>query len=628
MSGDLFYRPFVERIDENTYQEVAALESNGMLTISLAIIAFFVAYSTFLREYDEKTIDWLVSLPIRRSEIFLIKAFAGAFVIVSLVCVGQFTNYLLQALNPDSIEGKNFRLDVVFRIIFLQSVVGTIFFFHGIWASRFRLFGLLPYVLAASIIPLFEELNPSLAWLNPATILRLEYAGRIPLIPWKLIAGHTLIALLFGRSAYERWLLHSEKPPSGPKRKIVAVLATSFVFFCSCNGMLAWLLLGFFKGSLPMNDPNTRSQPKQFGVGTLQTKHLRFTYPGSFERAAFQLAKRADRIVEIQSKILGIEEIPTILVDLAEHTHFHEGITGGIRIRMGINEFSSWRLLHVFAHESAHVFQQQLSQGRFDEWPDFRPFIEGGAEWLAFESISMLYEEGNSEKWMSESEWAEEEALRRASRAVATLAWQRHQIRIEDILNVKEFEKRYDERLTYPLGETMTEAIAIACEKKGIGSMWRVFTQSDFPQNAHGVLLVRHVLQRMHCDSERWQQAHEKLLSEFANKERALLDSVPRLESKIKDITPHFVIVETHPDRPSSFPPESYALAFRSHENAKSNEVRSIRGEIIQQGDMHLVFFRIPRNHIAGKRFDFMLSLFIHPAAFPYSEPWQAALLE
>jgi hypothetical protein len=631
ISGDLISRPLTERIDENTYAHVAGIGpgEGGFLAFVFWLLAFFVAYAAFPREHDERTVELLYALPIRRRAIFLAKTLAGLVTLWGVAIVGQCTNFVLQALNPNSIEGHQMQLPLVLGVIFLHATVASVLYFHGLFASVFRMFGVLPYTFLFFVLLLVEELVPGLAWLNPKVIVDFEYEGSQLVFPWGAIATHGAVAAAVGVLAYVGWM-----GPVDRLRELFATRSTwstillgagsATVFVGGIVLFIVWVVVTYAApGRPPPQDPTAERPVAEldFGTAEARTRHYAFLYSAGGEERAIRLVRRADRVLEEVGRITGAETLPFITVDLAEQSGHHEGIAAGTRIRMGARGQDDWRLVHVLAHESAHVLQNQLSRRYLmDHGQTTRFFIEGGAEWVAFEAIA----EGRLADAVSEEEAHEDAELRRYSRIVAAAAWERHRVRLEDTLDDGSFRARFDTTLAYPFGETFAEAVARACGDAAVGATFRTFGRPGAPQDATGAALFRDAFASIGCDFERVLSAHDALLVETCAAERATLDAIPRMEGGVAGLEGAEVVIEATLDR-APLPREQYMVRVRNDAGAADTEVRGFHGHVVEGTFPRRVRFYVPRVALSGARFDFLFSLDVDPRAFPYSEVWQSA---
>ena len=97
VSGDMIARPLMERLDEDTFSDVAGITAGEgtFLGFILSILAFMMSYASLPREHDEGTIEFLYALPITRRGIFVAKSLAGLTMLWATCAMGQVTNALI-----------------------------------------------------------------------------------------------------------------------------------------------------------------------------------------------------------------------------------------------------------------------------------------------------------------------------------------------------------------------------------------------------------------------------------------------------------------------------------------------------------------------------------------------------
>lgn len=630
ISGDLVSRPLTERIDENTYEHVAGIApgEGGFLAFIFWILAFFVAYAAFPREHDERTIEHLYALPVKRATIFFAKVSAGLLTLVAVAFLGQATNWLLQALNPNSVNGHQFELGLVSRVATLHAAVACVLYFHGLFASVFRLFGVLPYAILFFSLLLVEQLVPSLAWLNPAVLVRFEYEGRTLLWPWGSLAFHGAVAALAGAAAYAGWMGPFDRvrelfATRSTRATLLLALGIAAVAGSGFVALVVWVVVTY---SIPGRQPEDPSAPRpvterDFGTAEARTAYYAFVYPASFEEPVLRLVGRSDRLLETVTRVVDFAEPPFITVDLAEESAHHEGIASGTRVRMGVRGQRDWRLLHVLAHESAHVLQGEMSRRYLmDHGATTRFFVEGSAEWVAFEALAHPSLVGVA----TDEERREDAELRRFSRLVAAAAWERNQVRLEDTFDDASFRARFDTTLAYPYGETFAEAIARACGQRAVGALIRAFARPGAPQGVRGEALYRDALSSIGCDYEAVLIAHDALMAETVRAERAVLDALPRLSGGVVGGNDATVLLEAVLDR-APRATAGYLVRVRNDAGAADTEVRGFSGELDTDATPPRVRFVVPRIALTGARFEFLFSQEVDARAFPLAETWQSA---
>lgn len=624
VSGDLLSRPFSERLDEATYSTVASVDpgEGAFIGFFQFLIAFVVAYAAFGREHDERTIELLYALPISRPQIFFAKVLAGLTTIWGVAVLGQITNWILVASNPSPFAQAQLSLDLMARVAFLHGVTGMVGYGHGLFASFFRRFGILPYVFLGFGIALAVELYPPIDWLDPLRLARTEYAGRTLLIPWLPIAGHLAVSALLGALAYPMWMGNTERARLALVQRSLGatLLFGGGVVAATVTALVVFTVIAVREyGDSPPPDPSEAPAPTEMAFGTAEasSEHYAFVYPENLRNEALVLVGRSDRILEGVSGVVGASRIPSITVDLAEESGHHEGIAAGARIRMGLVDQDRWRLAHVLAHESTHVLQNQESELHLGEHgATTRFFVEGGAEWVAFEACSSeTLDLTSAEERISELE------LRALSRQLAAVSAERQSIRFEDLLDDASFRARFDTALAYPLGETLTEGIARGCGDAAVGNLMRAFARPDAPQNATGEVLFRDALQSFGCDLERVIDGWDAVLVETRATDRAALDAIPRIELREVRNDRGVLVLVAELDRPH-LPFERYYVRIRRNSGASDEEVIAAQGIRIEGTER--IEFRSGSAMLLGERFEVLFSLEIDPRAFPYSERWQS----
>lgn len=626
ISGDIFSRPLTERLDENTWTHVAGIEpgSGGSFATFLAILAFIVAYAALPREHDERTIELLYSLPVRRSQIFFAKVLAGLTVLSVVAVLGQVTNYALIVLNPSSFEGSQFRLGIATGIAFQHAVFSCIAYAHGLLASTLRRFGALPYVALAFTISFATQLVPGLSWLSPVFIVEPVYIGQELVIAWPTIGLHAAIAVAVLLVSYQVWM----GPLDGVRDAVVQrSLGATLLFAVGSLGVLVlgcvlsitYVALRPEAAQEVIDEAESQRAPVEPTHGTVEaeTRHYRAVYPSFAEVPATQLLSMADRVYEATSRVVG-EELPApISLDLSDTSPGHEGITSGSRIRMALAP--TWgRSLHVLAHETAHSLQHHAGGELYpSRGAEVRAFIEGSAEWAAFVALEAIDDPRLGEVH------AEERLLRRSARRVAVLAFDRLELRFDDLLAGGELTRRYDTSLVYTLGETIAEAVERAC---GAGSIARVLRAVGRPEGAAdltGPERMRDALVTMRCDYEAVATAHDVLMAELRAADTVFFASVPRLVlDRVESVDGNVVVVARLEGTPLES--DSYALLVRAHAGVADSELRAVPGE--RTGAE--VRFEPSAEWATGARtIDVMLTQSIDARAFPLAGRWMTVEL-
>ena len=610
ISGDVLFRPFTERMDESSWVSISAIEpgSGDSLAVVFALLAFFVAYAAFPREHDEGTMAYLSALPVTPSRIFVAKVGAGLGVLVAFCMIGQLTNWLIQLPNPQSFSGHQFRADVAITAGALQAIFTSIVYAHGLLASSLRRFGLLPYVLAFWVVVAVEQMMPELSWLNPASICRFNYEGSRLIVPWLPIVVHAIASALVLAAGYAAWMgpferLRDLAAPKTEGRSLITTLGIGCV-----TAVIGVLVVGLFvfysfrqaeSGALDEPDESVSWQTAE-----IRSQRYAFVYPTNLRARAQRLAGASDGILEQVRALLDAEVPALITVDLAETSGQHEGIAAGSRIRMGLLNQDDKRLQYILAHESTHVIQDRESDGRLVERGAFtRFFVEGSAEWVAYEAGPNLDDE------------------RRQSRIVAAATWSRHRLELEDVVDETRLHERFDTTLVYSLGETWTDAIAQACGRRSIGALMRAIGREEAPEEVDALGIWQDALQHIGCSEAEVRVRWERAMTALAEEEHAAIKTIPRMGAGVIGVEQDHTLVETELDRPSPAG-AAWSLRVRRGPAASDMEMRSAHGTL---ESTHRVRFRVPRD-MTSDRFELQVCVVPEGGNWSFCEPWQSAV--
>jgi hypothetical protein len=605
-SLDILDRPFTERLDEATWVRISSYIDGQETSVGYIVWIFiaFAAYSAFPREHDERTIEFLYALPIRRWQIFATKVAAGLTVAWGGLALLTITDGAQSTLNPQSLSGGQWRLDLALAFLGLLCAFAVVAYAHALLASVFRLFGIIPYVLGLLLISLLDDAFPPLSWADPTSMLTVRYEGTELVIAWGAIAGHLIVALGALALAYAAWM--------GPADRIARVLegvkesdASKAMLGCAITigiCFLGMIGLGLMVGA---DEDDHATDDGLFDVEEEETERFVFTYPASHRERAETLMDAADPIHEELRRILGAERGPQIIADLTESSSDHLGIASWTHVRVGIvAEPNALRCRRTFAHETAHVFQHRLRGVRGASVPHTRFFSEGSAEYLAYAVVP-----GDEE--------------RRQARVSAVAAWERHRMTLVDLLDDERLTARYDTTLVYTLGELWTAALVETHGEAKVGDVWRAIGRPDAPRDLGPRALWQDTMRAAGGDLEAVDAAFSAMLERTANEERAEIEALPRIAGAVAGRDGWDVRVVARLDRE----PRSgwqYYVRVRSGPDADDTETVAIEGWQ-DHADPRRVVFRIPRMLVPGDRFQILFSIRTDAEGWPWSETWQWA---
>ena len=150
-------------------------EAMGML-----LFGFFAAYNLLPGEHEQRTIELLYTLPIRRRTVFFTKYLAAVALLSVWTVVSAAIPALSFALDPDSFGRQQAAQAHLARQLGLEILMLAMAVAYGMLASFFRGLG---WVLAAVVgmaVMLAERIRPSLQILGFASLMRVEHDGTTP----------------------------------------------------------------------------------------------------------------------------------------------------------------------------------------------------------------------------------------------------------------------------------------------------------------------------------------------------------------------------------------------------------------------------------------------------------------
>lgn len=611
MSGDVFYRPLLERHDEASWTHISDYVQPGKgssLALVLLVLATSAAYGAYPREHDEGTIHLLHALPLRRRTIFAAKVTAGWLALLAAVLALFVTDGLQSSLSSQSISGGQWQAGLALRLALLQATYCVIVYGHALLASVLRLFGLIPYALLLVLIGLVEELYAPAAWIDPGELLVTRYHGRALVMPWGALAAHLTVATLAYGAAYLAWAGPAEQARRTLERLRQSV-AAKVALGCggaAFVGLLALVALGLLIGGGLPSDDAADDEVVSFETVERQTERYVFSYPAGLAARAEPLMEVADGLHEALRVRLGAEAGPMLLADLSDTSREHLGIAAWTHVRVGlVAERDPVRLRRTFAHETAHAFQHWMSDGRQGQHASAaRFFAEGSAEHLSFVLVP-----------------GEEELAR--SRRIAAATWTRHRMRFEDLADDRRLRERFDPLLVYPLGELWTEALTLTHGEGAVGEVLRTLGRGETRRGLAPRALWADTLRRAGFDLEAVDAAFAREVAALVERDREAIEAIPRLGGGVTESEGASVGVTAVLDREPP-PAARFVVRLRAGPESGDTEVLSVVGAPSAE-DPRRVLFRIHRALLPAARFQLLFSVQLDEQGWPFSETWQWA---
>jgi ABC-type transport system involved in multi-copper enzyme maturation permease subunit len=602
--------PISGRLDEESWSSVTGYlmpGTQGFIGISLIIFCLMTAYALFPREHDDKTIEYLYSLPVSRKVVFLSKFSVALIILCGALLLGCITEWFLQLFNNQPYSGDQFDIKTAVTAYLLLSVFICVMLSYGVLLSFFRRFGLLLLGMVWVLISTFKDKLTFLEYLNIFQLVTMEYHGQTLLIPWKLLfinTGMGIISLiiagfLWGAPAeqFSMWYHNFFKKRIGAIIGILSLIAIFIFFGCIFNSLM--------KDEVAKN--YLKEQYVSFQTATFSTDHYQITYPQNLRETAYEIISRADEVYTKVREFISAKDSDAITVDLTEQSNEHAGIAALYKIRMDIGKTSKLEdRLRVFAHETTHVFAiLESNKKMYDYSYSTHFFSEGLADYVSY----VLFPD--SEKLDAQN-------------LMAVASWKRFKITFDDMADMTSFKKRYSEHLFYALGHLWVKAISDTYGDKAVSDILRSLGRKGAPTNLSSNLLWQDTLQAMNCDQEKVNMAWLKLLTDLSVKYDKKIEALPRIRGGVVDKDKGEIILSAVPDRDTQSQDLIYVVRYRKNSEVEEDDTYMIFGEIQPDKKPLEIRFRIPSGNLVGRRFEYQFGYIFNKETFPYFEEWQS----
>ncbi|MEM9190738.1 MAG: hypothetical protein AAGF12_16250 [Myxococcota bacterium] len=535
--------------------EYGSLRSNEVSRIAWTAIAVVCAYLAYAAEIE--SLPFLHSLPTRRWKAFLAKVGIGGAFLCAMSLASTGTLALVLATNLQSV-GIGVPTEALLALVVQRSVFLLLAYAISLPLSRMGVGGFVLIFGGSMITGAFGASSASFALLDPALLLLMPLPASDPWSTGLTIVYGTL-ALLLLPVGYLAW--RNADRPRAPAKSIRSRLAKIGCF--GALGLAGWLLAVGLRSHEPdgPEQDHTDAEVKSVErITTFTTAHFRFTYPRSQTERALPLIERSEALLQELRLLVYWPDIPRrIDVDLYTHRTAHAGIARGHRMRVSLSHSTTAKQLEkVFVHELAHVFQQAASkQGALELILEMAVFIEGGANYLAFEVAAP--------------------EMRPNCRRTAVLAWQRHQLQVQDLYDGAELRRRLGHRLAYAIGEMWVAAFVRVVGPRAIGHVL-----ARLPANA-GSLEPR----------ERWQRLlpstlgaveseFEQMMRNESEDQRELIASTPVIRARAEAEGRH-ARIRVSTDRP--LPAGARVMiAYRHRPESSPKQTNYTRAQPVEEG--------------------------------------------
>jgi hypothetical protein len=250
-----------------------------------------------------------------------------------------------------------------------------------------------------------------------------------------------------------------------------------------------------------------------WALGRTKTIRYEFVYPQNQAGLAGQLSDRADAAEARVREFLGAQMINRIEADLTGSAPDTSGQAHWKKVQMDLATSGSdvQSLVAVLAHETTHVYIYHESQSHIgDDFNSTRFFHEGLASYIEYHLFRPP---------------ANLSSLLR----VAAVMRARDEVKLEELLDNEALGLKRDPDLVYPLGEAFVSALVKRYGQAAPGGVIRAFARPNAPKDLSGFALWQDTLQACGYNLSDIEEAFFGELDEAVSKQRAFIDSLPRV---------------------------------------------------------------------------------------------------
>ena len=589
--GDIIVVPLTQPLDEVSWFEIhSGLSADSIGPFLFYLMGIIVAYSLFPREYEERTIEFLHSLPVSRGQIFVAKWMAGTVLILAVCLCHEITNAVMQMGNGDSLTSAQFRWATLLKLLFLASTTALVGRAHGLLLSFGRQFGFLFLGFAAWGVGWLQSQYPYLHFLDPLSMAKPNFRGMSLIIPWSALSWHVITSLLALLVSYRLW---SSRGHQGTYLLVQRAKLHRKKLEC-LTGVALIVLVVLFLG---LDDSEPAEEAPSYATARTETDHYNLTFPVSLRGRALKLASQADSIYRYVDEQMGEVRKERIIADLTDVSREHLGIASLNKIRVDIASNQEPELLeHILCHETVHVFCFRLSGPRGRQHLEHLGFFsEGTAEYFAFER-------------------APSSRSRRDARRHALAMYKHHRLDFSTLVSAQTAEK-YDENVNYTLGELWVDALVECYGKDAPTRVWKAIGREDGPRLEAALVFWQDSLQAAGYSFERVRSRWLEQLKQLEKQESEFLEQLPRIRGTAV-VYDGEIYLEATSDRPLPAGWEIVARVRTPH----GKEARTVKGDSDSEPGQFSAY--VPSGY--GDVFDYQFGVDFSESAYPYFEEWKS----
>ena len=582
--------------DTVTWSDLSVLLNPGIADVAgviYVILGLVTAYVLFPHEGKLQTLQFLWSLPVRRWQIYVVKLATAMLVLAGMILFGHLALLWVNSFSIGSITGTQFSWALWWRELAVLCGVLMISLGYGALVASFRMAGVLGLLAAWATVIFLAYTDASFEFLDPTSLLALEFRGSEILLNPKTWQFHSIVALICALIGGYRWTRDSRAPAERSKSSRIAARVGGGLSVV----VVLFLIVAYGVSELAPGLGDEDYADDGLSLESFETEYYEISFYNEDVEQARILMDEAEPFAEQVMQQLGFKTKQRILADLTDNSQDHLGIAGWKKLRMERNALYDDELRsHVFVHETAHVVAAAASDRRLADHHSHAIFFsEGQAEWVAFEILGL-------------------EDQRNALRLLSALAWKRLNLRFEDMLYAGAFRSQFDENLIYALGEAWVSTLAEVCGDSAPGEVLQAMNRPGAPRNLAGTEFWRDTLQASGCDLGAVNSQFVMLMRSYESR----IEDVPDLSGAVDTIDGRFAVSLTlgpsADDRP-------YRVFVRVRDGVNAGPL-SVTTESAELSPGQSTVIDVPLHAISGQRFQYQFGLEFIDNERPFFSRW------
>jgi hypothetical protein len=573
----------------------------GWLVV-VALFALMIGAGLLIQESEQGTLRFLDGLPVSRTRLFAAKLLAALTVLALVPILGVPEEALFDWLSRTSVDapypwvfaGTLFWL-VMVAAAFLLALALALSFVRA-W------FALVVGLLFWGYLWLRQHGSSGVALFDTAELLAFGMDGGRVLVPWGHVVAHLSATFVLLGIAWFGFL------SLGDRAQFTAQKLGKYRVMRGLGVGLRWLapvvwiaaMLRIF-GSFAENHVDFAVTPVgEKAFARHETTRYEFLYRKAQQEQTAPLLGVADEVHDAVAEFFEAPPSPArIVVDLASPVVPHAaGQTNWTKIRMPLTpgqDLAEQRL--ILGHETAHVFIEQLSDGRLASH---------------FNAIRCLHE--GLATHVEQQLFAAEEEHAQNRRSVAA-AWARGRVPFEMLCDNEKLGRARDPNLAYTLGEVFVRELVETHSQASAANLLRAFARPEAPAGLIGTALWRDTMQAAEIDFDRVVAAYEGTCAKLAEEEQEFVERCPRLSAGVSVEGAEIVL---RPKFEGTAPGEMICLVEVA--GPLLNETPALE----QRADGS---FTLARNRVSKPTLRYLLGWRTKETRLPVFEPWVEAVV-